>query len=352
MKILIIKPSSFGDIIQALPCANALKQAYCGCEISWVVFNNWEPLLKICCDVDKIITWDREKGLKGFFEVLKKVKKIEYDIIVDLQGLLRSAALAKFAKAKIKLGVPGMKEFSNFLIKEVYPKKSCLNATLRNLEPVHFLTGKIFKPEVNIKINDDIEKNVKKILQDNGLYVDCHCEQSYNAVKNPKRINILPAKTLKYDKHQEASNKFSKDFITLLPFARGKGKDWSIPNYCKLIDIITKKYTSMHIVILGLKCDFGKIRSSKVVDLCGKTTIEELAGVLLKSKVAVGADTGSMHLAAVLQTPSVFVFGSSDINETSPYIGHFSLIENYSNPDNINDIKPESVFAEIEKWIK
>jgi ADP-heptose:LPS heptosyltransferase len=317
MKILIIKPSSFGDIIQALPCASALKQAYYGCEISWVVFSDWESLFKICRDVDKIITWDRRKGLKGFFEVLKKVKKTEYDIVIDLQGLLRSAALAKLARAKIKLGVPGMKEFSNVLIKEVYPKKSSLNATLRNLEPVRFLTGKIFKPEVNIKIGNDIEKNVKKILQDNGLYADCH-----------------------------------RDFIALLPFARGRGKNWSISNYYRLIDIITKEYTNMHIVILGLKRDFGKIRSDKVIDLCGKTTIEELTGVLLKSKVAVGADTGSMHLSAVLQVPSVFIFGSSDINETSPHIGRFSLIRNYNNSDNINDIKPESVFTKIKKWIK
>jgi ADP-heptose:LPS heptosyltransferase len=311
MKIFIIKPSSFGDIVQALPCANALKQTYCGCEISWVVFSSWEALFKICGDVDKVIVWDKKRGLKGFFEVLKKVKKTEYDVIIDLQGLLRSAFLARFAKAKIKLGVPGMKEFSNLLIKEVSPKKACFNAIFRNLEPVCFLTGKIFKPEVNIKISNDIKERVEEILQNNGLCAE--------------------------------------DFITLLPFARGKGKDWSLSNYCKLVDIITKKYTSMRIVILGLECNFGKIQSNKVIDLCGKTTTEELAGVLLKSKVAVGGDTGSMHLAAVLQTPSVFIFASSDIHT---YIGRFSLIKNYSNPDNINDIKPERVFGEIEKWIK
>ncbi|MCA6069717.1 MAG: glycosyltransferase family 9 protein [Endomicrobium sp.] len=309
MKILIIKPSSFGDIVQALPCANALKQAYPKCEISWVVFNGWESLLKICLDVDKIISWNRKRGLKGFFEILKEVRKTKYDIIIDLQGLLRSAVLTRFATAKTKIGVPGMKEFSSFLIKEVYPKKANINATLRNLEPVRFLTGQLFNPEVNIKI----ESNAESILKDNKVF---------------------------------------GDFLTLLPFARGDGKDWGVDNYCKLIDLVKNKYINIQIIVLGLKGDFGKIRSDRIVDLCGKTNIEDLAGILLKSKVAVGADTGSMHLSSILQTPSVFIFGASDINETSPYIGQFSLFVNEKNRDRINNIKSENVFAEIQKWIK
>jgi ADP-heptose:LPS heptosyltransferase len=309
MKILVIKPSSFGDIVQALTCASVLKQAYPGCEISWVVFSDWLSVLKLCPDIDRIITWDRKKGLKSFFETLKKVNETEYDLIIDLQGLLRSALLAKFAKAKIKLGVPGMKEFSKFLIKEVYPENALMNATLRNLEPVRFLLGKTFKPEVNIRVNSDVD----------GVLKD---------------------------------NKISEDFISLVPFARGAGKDWSISNYHKLIDLIKHGYSGIQVIILGSRRDFGKMQSDKVIDLCGKTNIEELAGILLRSKVSVGADTGPMHLSSILYVPSIFIFGDSDINETSPYIGNFSLLLNRANPRNINDVQPETVFAEIKKWIK
>jgi ADP-heptose:LPS heptosyltransferase len=306
MKILIIKPSSFGDIIQALPCANALKQAYPGSNISWVVFKNWEAVTKLCSDIDEIISWDRRRGIRGFFNVLKSIRRTEYDIIIDLQGLLRSALLARFAKAKIKIGVPGMKECSNILIKEVYPEKVNINATLRNLETIRFLTGKSFQPKVNININ------VGSILNKNGV---------------------------------------SKDFIAFVPFARGKGKNWSIDNYHKLIGLIKNKFADMQIVVLGAKLDFGEIQSSEVIDLCGKTSIEELAGILSKSKAVVGADTGPMHLSALLNVPSIFIFGHSDINETAPCLGRFSLLINKENKDNINAIKPETVFLEIEKWI-
>jgi ADP-heptose:LPS heptosyltransferase len=309
MKILIIKPSSFGDIIQALPCANALKQAYPGCQINWVVFKTWQDIPKLCLDIDEVIVWDRQNGIVGFFEVLNKVRQIVYDLVIDLQGLLRSALLAKFAKSKIKIGVPGMKEFSNFLIKEVYPKKSDINATLRNIEPVKFLTGNSYQPNVNIKIVSDSDK----LLMDNGV---------------------------------------SKDFIAFLPFARGKGKNWGIDNYHKLVSLVKDKFFDMQIVVLGSNSDFGKIESKEVIDLCGRTSIDELAGVLSKSKAAVGADTGPMHLAAILNVPAVFIFGCSDINETAPYLGKFSLLINKEDKDNINAIKPENVFLEIEKWIK
>ncbi|MDR2676598.1 MAG: glycosyltransferase family 9 protein [Endomicrobium sp.] len=311
MKILIIKPSSFGDIIHALPCAKALKKVYSKCEISWIVFSIWAPVVKICLDVDKIITWDKKRGLIGFFDVLKKIDNIEYDLTIDLQGLLRSALLAKFVKSKIKLGVPGMKELSNFLIKEVFPENATMNAMLRNLEPVRFLTGENFYPEINIKVNTTCSDNIFKI---NGI---------------------------------------SKNFISLLPFARGKGKNWSVTNYNKLISLIDKEYPDVQIVVLGMIKDFGRICSDnvKILDLCGKTKIEDLVNILSKTKIAIGADTGPMHLSSILKTPSVFIFGSSNTNETAPYIGNFSIFSNNNNPKNINDIKPETIFSEIKKMI-
>ncbi|MCL2798749.1 MAG: glycosyltransferase family 9 protein [Endomicrobia bacterium] len=302
MKILIIKPSSFGDIVQALPCANALKLAYPDCEITWVVFKGWQDLISLCSDVDKIIVWDRKKGIKGFFEVLKTARQTEYDLIFDLQGLLRSALLAKFANGKNQIGVSGMKEFSGILIKEAYPENAKINATLRNLKTISFITKKEFPVNVNIKT--------------------------------------------------ESNSLMDGNYISLIPFARGKGKDWNIENYFKFIDLIIKRLPGLKIAVLGSKSDYGKINSDKIIDLCGKTDIKQLASVLAGSKAAVGADTGPMHLSSVLQIPSVFIFGDSDINETSPYIGRFSLLINKDNPADINKVMPEEVFSEVEKWIK
>lgn len=312
MKILVIKPSSFGDIVQAAPCATALKKAYPGCNVSWVAFKQWKDLFDIFSDIDNVVLWDRKKGVKGFFDVLREIRKIKFDLVIDLQGLMRSALLAKMSRGTTKLGVPGMKEFSSILINEVYPKNALMNATLRNLEPVRFLTDTQYTPEININLNTNLLHEAGKILE-KGRVSGC--------------------------------------FIALMPFARGKGKDWSIDNYLELIDLIKEKYAH-DIVVLGSKEDHGKIKSDKIKDLCGKTDLKELAAILSKASIAIGADTGSMHLASVLDVPSVFIFGDSDIKETAPYIGRFSLIINDKDRKKINEIKPETVFAEAEKWIE
>ena len=103
----------------------------------------------------------------------------------------------------------------------------------------------------------------------------------------------------------------------------------------------------MNIVVLGMKNDFGKL-GGKVFDLCGRTNLKQLAAILSKSKAAIGADTGSMHLAAIMEIPSIFIFGASDINETAPLIGKFSLLINKQNPKNINAITPQQVFEKYQ----
>jgi ADP-heptose:LPS heptosyltransferase len=288
----------------------ALKKVYPGCNVSWVVFKQWEELLGIFPDIDNVIAWDRKKGISGFFFSLKEIKKTEFDLIIDLQGLMRSAMLAKMAKGKVKLGVPGMKEFGNLLITEAYPENAKMNATLRNLEPIRFLTGKDFPPEINIKINTDTLNKAGEILKEAGI---------------------------------------AGHFAAFMPFARGKGKDWSTENYLKLIDLVNEKYPSFDIVFFCSNDDYGKIKSDKVKDICGITNLQEFSAVLSKASVAVGADTGSMHLASILGVPSVFIFGDSDINETAPHIGKFSLLINKENRKEINKINPRDVFDEIIK---
>ncbi|MDR2708687.1 MAG: glycosyltransferase family 9 protein [Elusimicrobiota bacterium] len=313
MKVLIIKPSSFGDIICALACADALKRSYKNVSISWVVFKQWKDVLKLCPDIDEIISWDRLGGLKEFIRVVKFCRRTKFDYVFDLQGLLRTALLAKFIKAENKFGVSGMKEMSHILIEEIYPQNAKINATLRNLETIRFVTKQKFDPKINLRIPADIKEKADNILLQNG-------------VKN--------------------------NFIVLQPFARGKGKDWSVQNYKELIILLQKKYPHLDIVILSTAKDFGNFKDCGVFDLCGQTNILELAAILSKAKIAIGADTGSMHLACALNTPSVFIFGASNMIETSPYIGKFRLLVNKKNHRDINKISPQEVFCQAQEFIE
>jgi len=323
MKILIVKPSSFGDIIQANPILQAIKTTWKDCFIDWLVFSQWKQVVQLFDNVDNIKCWDRKGGLKAFFEVLKDCNKENYDLVIDLQGLLRSAIFTRLLKAKQKIGVSGMKELSWLFLKEPYKRNKEENAVIRNLNSLSFITKEKYIPVFNINIKD------------------------------------IPYDILN-------SNNISKDdkIVAFVPFSRGKTKTWNINNYIELSKMIKSNDNNIKIIVLGSKNDFGKIKSKDIIDLCGKTDIKELAEILSICKFAIGADTGSMHLANAIGIKNVFIFGGSDIKETAPY-GQNSIILSsnldcspcrgkckFDKEKCLDLITPNIVFESVKQWIK
>ena len=82
MKILIVKPSSFGDIIQASPILQAIRSKWKDSLIDWLVFKQWKQVVELFPNVDDIKCWDRKGGIKAFFEILKECNKENYDFLV------------------------------------------------------------------------------------------------------------------------------------------------------------------------------------------------------------------------------------------------------------------------------
>lgn len=325
MKILIIKPSSFGDIIQANPTLVALKKAYHKAEVSWLVFDKWQGIVKMFSDLDDTIVWKR--GLIGFFQTLKKIKEKKFDLVIDLQGLLRSAIIAKMSGAKQVIGVPGMKEFGWIFVKEVHPEKKKINATLRNLETVKYITNKDFDVQFNMNIPNEIEAPIAGLL-------------------NEKKVNN------------------SHKLVALVPEARGKGKQWSAGYYNALISLLLSHDQNIRIILLGTGDSHEYSKGDFIVDLRSKTSIIEMAEVLKYVRVVIGGDTGPLHLASALNIQSIFLFGGSDINETSPYSQNSIVISKQYNCSPcrgrpkckdypcLQDIKPEEVFEQVKKWVK
>ncbi len=323
MKILIVKPSSFGDIIQANPILQAIKTTWKDCSIDWLVFSHWKQVVELFTNVDNIKCWDRSGGLKSFFKTLKDCNKENYDLAIDLQGLLRTAVFVKLLNAKQKIGVSGMKEFSWLLLKEPYKRNKEENAVIRNINSLSFITKENYIPAFNVNI-----KNVPyTILNSNGI------------------------------------NKDDK-IVAFVPFSRGKTKTWNSNNYIELSEMIKNIDNNIKIIVLGSKKDFGKIKSKDITDLCGKTDIKELAGILSVCKFAVGADTGSMHLASAIGLNTAFIFGGSDIKETSPYAKNSIILSAnlecspcrgkcmFDEEKCLNLITPDKVFKSIQQWIK
>ena len=322
MKILIVKPSSFGDIIQASPILQAIKSKWKDSLIDWLVFKQWKQVIELFPNVNNIKCWDRKGGIKAFFEILKECNKENYDLVIDLQGLLRTAIFCKLLKAKQKIGVSGMKELSWLFLKEPYKRDKNENAVIRNLKALSYITKEKYEPHFNVKID-----NVSDILG-------------------------------------ECDIKKDDTLVAFVPFSRGKTKTWNADNYIVLANMIKSVNKDIKIIVLGSKSDYCKIKSDDIIDLCGKTNIKELAEILSICKLAIGADTGAMHLANAIGIKNVFIFGGSDIKETSPYGNNAKVItENLScspcrgkckfdKEKCLEQIKPDKVFESVKEWIK
>ena len=280
MKIAIIKPSSFGDIIQANPVLAALKSAYPGAAISWVVFDRWKEVVELFPDVSSVIPWKRDGGISEFARVVRHLRRERFDIVIDLQGLARTALMARFSGAPKVVGVPGLKEFSGYIIKEAYPGSRNMNAARRCLETVRYLTGKTYEPQFSI---------------------------------------VSP----------EGSS-HDGELVGIVPFARGAAKEWPAKNYRALVERILDSFPSAKVILLGNGGNNFLPAHGRIIDAVNKTTIPQLAALIKQCGVVVGGDTGPMHLAAALDVPVIMLFGGSDVVETAPVSARSTVISKFA----------------------
>jgi heptosyltransferase I len=288
MKILIIKPSSLGDIILAIPVVSALKQSYPDAYISWLVNSSFRELITLVHGVDEIIDFDRGgwkniyllfNNLKKLFELSKKIRKKKFDIIFDLQGLFRSGYFSWISGARRRIGFDNAREFASFFYTETVPVKGKkIHAVDANMKMVEYFTGmdgKSAPAEINF-----------------GLSV-------------PER---LPEKLI------------NSEYCVFCPSTRWQSKKWPQDYYLKLAEIINSK--GLKVVITGDMSDavfWEKHQHDGIISLCGKTSLTSLAGVIAKAEYVVTNDSGPMHLAVALGRKVYAIMGPTDPGKTGPY---------------------------------
>src|SRR5882672_5178572 len=111
-ELLIIKPSSLGDIVHGLQVATSLKAQVKDLRISWVVREIFAPIVRACEAVDRVCVFERNAGTKGFIRLMKEIRKTEFDYVFDMQGLLRTGLMTSRVKAKRKVGRTDAREMS------------------------------------------------------------------------------------------------------------------------------------------------------------------------------------------------------------------------------------------------
>ncbi|MEN2995158.1 MAG: lipopolysaccharide heptosyltransferase I [Thermodesulfovibrio sp.] len=325
-KILVIKPSSLGDIVHSLPFLNALKESFPSVQVSWVVAKGFEELLDKHPMIKKIFVVDKNrwKSIKNFpstvkelFIIGKGLQKEKFDLVIDLQGLLRSGILTWLSKSPIKIGFRQAREFSFIFYNKKFSVSINKHAILRYLE----------------------------IAKQLGCQI--------NSIKFP-----LP-------KPKEPSwLKDFENFVVIIPSTRWQSKNWPLSYFVELINMLPYNF-----LIVGSKRDetdaikIEEYTKGKAKSVAGKTTLTELISIFKKSLFVITPDTGTMHLAVACGKRVVALFGPTDPSRTGPFgEGHIVIkSELFCSPcfkkfcheqKCMKDISPQMVYDKIRKSFK
>jgi heptosyltransferase-1 len=296
MKILIIKPSSLGDVIHALPFLNAVKDSFPDSEIDWVISRSLKGILESNPLINELVvvnkdSWKRIRNLPKTVSELsslnRALKSKKYDIVVDLQGLLRSGLIALSTPSTLKVGFADAREGSSLLYDKKVSVNGIAHAVDKCLEVAKAIGARTDNPRFPVYISDKAKTKVSELLGD------------------------------------------IKEYIVIFPSSRWITKRWPAENFA---DLISK--TPLPCVISGSRDDrqiartikdaldskyAGLSQSSKTLDLCGKTDLSELVSLIAAAKTIVTNDSGPMHIAAALNKHTVALFGPTDPAKTGPY---------------------------------
>jgi lipopolysaccharide heptosyltransferase II len=290
LKILILKPSSLGDIIQALPVLRLLKQHFRTAEIFWWIDSAFAPLLENDPDLAGIVRFERRRWghPQNWPEMLHSIRWLrsqKFDLVIDLQCLFRSGAFAWLSRGKFLIGLDEAREGARGFYDVAVPRKTF------HTHAVDWYLSVL--PPLGVPVHNNFQWL-------------------------PAQPQVAAAIKSKWPTG-------GSRWITLQPGARWDNKRWPVERFSELVSLLAKRFPDTRFAILGSKEDklLGEIISSaeptRCLDLCGATSLPEMIEWIRLSDFMITNDTGPMHAAAALGKPIVALFGPTEPRRTGPY---------------------------------
>ena len=284
-KILIIRFSSFGDIIQCLSIVNGLKSKNQCFKIHWVLRSDMKELASLHPDIDKIWSLDRREGLKGLVRLAKVLALEKFDYIYDAHSNLRSSILVFLLR---------LLSFGFILYKR--PKKRFLRFLLFTLR-LDFLKNDRRGMLTYQRPLEDLKLGVFDSSKVHWRFSDEQMSKCRELIKNKFGEGI---------------------FITLAPSAAWEMKRWPIAHWKSLIELMPDK----KFVVLGGPSDhfcteLEAVAPERVLNLAGKLSLLESCAIVKISPLVVVADTGILHVADLFGISAIGLIGPTAFGFTT-----------------------------------
>jgi lipopolysaccharide heptosyltransferase I len=290
-RVCIIKPSSMGDVVHALPILAALRERWPASHLTWIVNHSFQDVLRNRTDLDELIPFHPRRtgtdpsGTMGTAGLVRKLVSSHFDLTIDLQGLLRSALMTAATRAKFRLGMADAREGARWFYTDVIDAPRLgLHAVERTQRVAAALGADASTPRFNLPIREADREWAMKLLEN---------------VPSPR--------------------------IVLNVGARWPTKRWPPGHFAQLGRRAVDELGA-GLIAVGAAVDrplvdqlLQRLGPAPVLDLCGQTRLIELAAVAAESDLVISNDTGPLHLAAAAGARVVGIYTCTDPKLTGPF---------------------------------
>ncbi|NLF18021.1 MAG: glycosyltransferase family 9 protein [Lentisphaerae bacterium] len=296
MNILIVKPSSLGDLVHTLPAVHLLRQSFPEASLSWVVNDSLAGFVALYPGLDEVMPFRRQRWgrvrhwheLIGFFGELRQQ---HVDVAIDFQGLFRSGLITFASGAPRRIGFQNAREGAGFF----YTERVAVPANLRHA----------------------IDRNVFLVQSALGLAASAAMPdlvRPHDSAREARRLRR---------QHQLDSG---GPVLAVAPGGRWPSKRWPPTFFAAALDHLHDLIPDLRCWLLGSRDEAPTAEAvqkacerCQPVSLAGQTDLPTLLELLRHSDALLTNDSGPMHLAAALGVPAVACFGATDADLTGPY---------------------------------
>ena len=278
MRILIIHTAFIGDIVLSTPLVRKIKESYPDSYLAYVTTPAGAQILKNNPNIDEIIEYDkrgRHKGIRGIYDLGKRLRYENFNMVITPHRYMRSSFLSWISGASVRKGYDSAAGSFFFT------------------EKIHY---------------DKTKHEVEKLLS----FVDC--EEANN---KRYEIELFPSKEAeeKAANIWKANDLENKKTVILAPGSKWFTKQWPVEYFNEVIDKLSKD-KNIGIAAVGGKEEVSiPLHTENIIDLRGKTTLEELGAVLKRGDIVITNDSSPIHIASAFEKPRIIALFGPTIKE-------------------------------------
>jgi heptosyltransferase I len=286
-RVLIIKPSAIGDVIHALPVLPRLRKLWPGAKLSWLIMPHCAALVQGHPLVEDVILFERKRLGRGWrnpaalldsVDLMRILRRGQFDLVIDLQGLFRSALAAFISGSPRRIGFSSAREgaplFYTDLVDCSTENDHAVERCLKVASALGCEDGPI---EFPLAVDDDDRRYVR---------------------------GLIPPETR---------------IAVLVPGTNWQTKRWPVERFAELVEPLRQRF-GLESLVAGSAADAALAKKiGAKFDLTGKTNLRQMTALLERAELVIANDTGPMHMAAALGRPLVTPFGPTSPQRTGPF---------------------------------